>query len=148
MTETATSTTTAPSQADLLQIATDLIRAHSDLLPRPCVFAYSSGKVKVTWQLMHSDDTRDDQKAAAQQIIRAVGGEWRKKPWDDRFDFEREFCGIKVEIYASREQVCTRRVVGTETVTVPAVEAQPERTEVRELVEWDCTPVLAEAASR
>lgn len=133
-------------QVDRLRVATDLIAAHPNL-PTPCVFAYSSGHVEVTWQLMNGD-VRNDQKSAAQQIIRAIGGEWRKNPWDDRFDFEQDYNGVALQIFTNRDQVCTRRVIGTETVTVPAVEARPERTEVREIVEWDCTPVLAEAAAR
>lgn len=136
--------------ADKLRAAVDLIEAHPGL-PEACVFAYSSGHVQMTWQLMNIAEAKDSQRDVAQQIIRALGGKWRKKPWGDRFDFEQERDdGLRVEIYAHREQVCERRVVGTEKVTVPAspaVEAQPERTEVREIVEWDCSPVLAEAVA-
>ena len=76
-------------------------------------------------------------------IRRAVGGKWDKREaqgvsWPEMV-FEREGYSITVK----REAVCTRRVVGTETVTLPAVEAQPERTVEREIVEWDCEPVLA-----
>lgn len=133
--------------ADKLRAAADLIEAHPGL-PVPVVFAYSSGQVDVTWQLMNGA-TKDTQRDAAQQILRAVGGKWQKKPWDDRFDFEQDRDGLNLQIYTHRDQVCERRVVGTEAVTIPASEAipaQPERTEEREIVEWDCSPVLAEAA--
>lgn len=80
-------------------------------------------------------------------IRRAVGGTWEKREQQsyrgDEMVFERDGYRIRVE----REQVCVRRVVGTETVTIPAQparEAQPERTEERELVEWDCQPILGE----
>lgn len=135
---------------DKLRAAANLIDAHPDL-PEPFVVAYRSGRVEVTWQLMNIDEAKESQRDFAQQIIRALGGKWRKVPWDNRFDFEQERDdGLVVQIYAHREQVCERRVVGTETVTVPASEAvpaQPERTEEREIVEWDCAPVLSEVTS-
>lgn len=143
---TETSNTTSTTLLDGMRVAIDLIAAHPEL-PTPSVFAYSTGSVDVTWQLMHNDDTKDDQRGTAQRIIRAIGGHWSKNPWGDRFDFERQYDGVKLEIYAHRDQVCERRVVGTETVTIPAVEAQAERTETREVIEWDCNPVLTEAVS-
>ncbi len=135
-----------PAQAEMLRIAADLIESMPSI-PAPCVWAYSSGTVAVQWQLMHNADTKDGQRLAAQQIIRAVGGKWDKKPSGDSFNFEREYRGLGLEILADREQVCDRRVVGTEDVTIPAVEARPERVEVREIVEWDCSPVLAEVSA-
>ena len=55
--------------------------------------------------------------------------------------------GLKLTIAVKRDAVCTRRVVGTETVTLPAVEAQAERTEEREVIEWDCEPLLSKASA-
>lgn len=145
MTETS-STNTDHTLVEKLRAAADLIAAHPDL-PDPCIFGYRNGAVDVTWQLMNNEATKGDQRAAAQQILRAIGGKWDKEPWGDRFDFAQDYRGLKLQIYTHREQVCTRRVVGTETVTIPAVEAKPERTEVVDVVEWDCEPVLTEAAS-
>lgn len=127
-----------------LREAADLLDAHPEL-PQPCIFAYAhSGKIEVTWQLMHDDDAKDDQRAVAQRIVRAIGGSWKKEPWGDRFDLEREYRGLKLQIYTHREQVCERIVTGTETVTIPAVEAQPEQVVEREVVEWRCLPLLAD----
>ena len=53
------------------------------------------------------------------------------------------FDGLHVVAYAGRDRVCERVVTGIETVTVPAVEAKPETTEEREIVEWRCAPLLA-----
>ena len=57
---------------------------------------------------------------------------------------------LRVLVYAPREQVCTRRVIGTREVTreVPdpaALAAVPTVTvtETVEEVEWDCGPILA-----
>ena len=59
------------------------------------------------------------------------------------------FEAIKFEAIEARDAVCTRRVVGTETVTkrvhdpsVPLVEV----TEEVEVVEWDCAPSILAAA--
>lgn len=50
--------------------------------------------------------------------------------------------GVSVRYLADRDQVCTRRVVGTETVEVPDPDA-PLVTIEQEIVEWDCAPILA-----
>jgi hypothetical protein len=140
-------TSTTITMADQLRAVADLIDAHPDL-PTPTVFAYRDGAVDVAWQLMNDEATKDDQRTAAQRILREIGGKWTKSAWDERFDFEQKRDnGLTLQILTHREQVCTRRVVGTETVTIPAVEAKPERTEEREVVEWDCDPVLTEAVS-
>lgn len=131
------------TQSERLRIVADLLDAHPGL-PIPSVFAYAGGSVDVSWQICNGDDDLD-QKAALRDIVRSVGGLWNKSSSADRFYMDRDWRGIRLSVVAAREQVCTRRVVGTETVTVPAVEAQPERTEVREIVEWDCEPVLGDA---
>ena len=62
--------------------------------------------------------------------------------------------GLNVLVYAPREEVCTRVVIGTrEVVTeVPdpdALAAVPTitRTEVVEDVAWECSPLLSEASA-
>lgn len=57
-----------------------------------------------------------------------------------------QLAGLHVELYAARDAVCTRRVVGTEEreVDVQVTPAVTEkRTETVEIVEWDCEPILA-----
>jgi len=51
---------------------------------------------------------------------------------------------VKIQYQADRDEVCTRRVTGTETVQVPDPDA-PLITVEREVVEWDCAPILAGA---
>lgn len=128
--------------AEKLRVVADLLERHADL-PQPVVFAYSSGSVNVAWQLMNDDSTKENQRDAAVRIRRAIGGEWSKCAWGDRFDLARDYEGLRLQILTHREQVCERVVTGTETVTIPAVAAQPERTEEREVVEWRCDPVLS-----
>lgn len=59
---------------------------------------------------------------------------------DSYFKLERDFGGVGLSFIFFRSTVCERRVVGTKLV--PAVPAQPERTE--EIVEWSCDPIFAD----
>lgn len=117
----------------------DFIEAHPDLvLPFVC----SDGTI--AWTL-YSFECPDGVPAMIAAIRRAVGGKWDKREGRgiigaDQMVFEREGYRITVK----REAVCVRRVVGSEKVTLPAVEARPERTVEREVVEWDCEPILAD----
>lgn len=79
---------------------------------------------------------------------RIPGARWDKavSSWNYELSLtlaEEGYDKVKISLNAPRETVCTKRVVGTETVTVPAVEAKPEHTEERDIVEWDCVPLLA-----
>lgn len=137
--------------ADVLRAAADLIEAHPDL-PAPYVTAHTSGvKVDLAWYLNINDNCVDlaDQKATAARIVAAIGGTWEKLPdtYSTGFTFRQERDGLKLDVQVEREAVCERVVTGTETVTIPAKPAQPERTETREVVEWRCEPLLAEAVS-
>lgn len=119
--------------------AADLIEQHPDLA-KPAV----SDDGHLMWWL-YSFDCPEGVPAMVAAIRRAVGGKWDKREAqglsEPEMVFEREGYVITVK----RDAVCTRKVVGTETVTLPAVEALPERTVEREIVEWDCEPVLAGA---
>jgi hypothetical protein len=137
---------TKTSTADRLRAAADFLDAHPGL-PVPVITSYSSGTVDIGWQLMNDDAVKDDQRPAVQQIIRAIGGKWSKQEGGDTLCLRQKRDGLGLCIFVTREQVCERVVTGEELVTVPAVDARPERTEVREIVEWRCEPVLAESVS-
>lgn len=49
-----------------------------------------------------------------------------------------------IEFTSMREAVCTRKVVGTEEVPLKAFVTVPGKTETREIVEWECDPILAD----
>ena len=77
------------------------------------------------------------------------GGLWY---WNDELRWDREL-GTVVTVRTANEVVEVLRATAVieaareqETVTLPAVEALPERTETREVVEWRCESVLAEVA--
>ncbi len=59
------------------------------------------------------------------------------------FYLRKPFGPVPFSVVYNRSTVCKRVVKGTETVEVPAVEAQPARVEEREIVEWVCDePIL------
>lgn len=117
----------------------DLLEAHPTIKP-PYVI---NGGV-IAWTL-YSWDCPDGIPATIAEIRRVVGGTWTKR--------EQESYGGQPElvlerggyqITTKRDNVCVRRVVGTETVEHPAI-AKDAWTEEREIIEWDCRPILGEA---
>ena len=55
--------------------------------------------------------------------------------------------GASVVVVALRSDVCERVIVGTETVTVPAVKAALETVVQRPVYEYQCEPLLAKAVA-
>jgi hypothetical protein len=68
-------------------------------------------------------------------------GTVRKIVTGDYAEVHRQFGTVDVQAYCARDEACTKRVVGTETVEVPDPDA-PTITIEREVVEWDCKPIL------
>ncbi len=93
-------------------------------------------------------------KADAAAWARTLPGQVTKT-YDDDSDYfglnlGGAFDGLHMAVYARRDQVCTRVVTSSETVTreIPARPAMPATvastvTEVVETVEWDCGSLLA-----
>lgn len=80
------------------------------------------------------------------RIRRAVGGTFDKEATSYSFTLrqERDDAINSIRITSSRENVCTPKVVGKEEKVIPAVEAQPERIETVDVVEWECPSILDE----
>lgn len=137
------------TMSSTLRAVAEFIEAHPDIpVPYVAVYDHRPDLADVSWYLHINDNAKDaaDQKAKAAAILKAVGGKWDKNFTSDaRFTQSRD--GLNFDVVVAREAVCTPRVVATETVTIPAVEAKPERTEERPVIEWDCAPVLAEQVS-
>lgn len=55
--------------------------------------------------------------------------------------------GLHMLVFADRGEVCTRRVVGSREVTKQVATSFETITETEDVVEWDCGPLLSEAAS-
>lgn len=82
----------------------------------------------------------------------ASGGRWDKSTYasdgeDGIFMVTRTFGGgVSLQVVTNRNAVCERKVVGVETVEVPDPDA-PKVTVEREVVEWECRPLLAEVVA-
>jgi hypothetical protein len=127
-----------------LRQAANLLEQHPQL-PQPYITTLSNGRAKVSWYLPITHGVAS-QKAIAATILRTLGGHWDKRTVAgvDDFYFDSKLGLLDLTVNVDRPAVCERVVVGTETVTIPAVEAQPARTETREIVRWDCRPLLAD----
>lgn len=124
-----------PREAYILRLE----RTANLLKQNPEIPAPSVGTYGVMWHLYTWE--HEDVRAVAATIRRLLGGKWDKKADEGRGRME--FTHDDYKITVDREAVCTRRIVATEKVTLPAVKAQPARTVEREVVEWDCEPLLA-----
>lgn len=127
---------------------TQLLRTVADLIDEHGLCA--AHILGVQWVTVHTDSTMVSPRVEAAKWRRALGGEWKKRDQNDTIVIEQRHVKAlpgnpDVSIFLDKS-ACTRRVVGVEEVVIPAVEAQPERTEKREIVEWDCEPVLARAS--
>lgn len=137
---------------DRLRTAADFVQAHPEL-PRPHITAFDgSSVIDLNWYLHLNGRSLDEagQKAAAAAIVRAVGGKWDKDEDGEEFSFRQKRDGFDYHVMVKRSAVCERIVVGTEDVQIPATPARPElpaRTEVREVVEWRCEPLLADSVA-
>lgn len=93
---------------------------------------------------------------------RVLGGRWEKKPGEHYFELHRQIGPVDYQLYTLRGQACEARVVGTVPVTEERfvdpgraavlqaeLDALTERVVVgeRDVVEWDCAPVLKDVAS-
>ena len=142
-----TSTATPLTEAEKRQAAiaahrhvANLMETHADL---PMPFVSTTGMV---WWTLYAWDCPGGVPATVALIRRTIGGKWDKREQNNYGSDQMVFSRPGYEIKVEREAVCVRRVVGTETVTKPAV-SLPERIETREIVEWDCSPVLAEVSA-
>jgi hypothetical protein len=72
-------------------------------------------------------------------------GACEKEPWNETFSVVKQFGGTNAVLYklsTSREGVCTKKVVGTETVEVVDYSHVPKKQIQRDVVEWECDPIL------
>lgn len=121
----------------------ELLETHPDI-PLP----YTGDLSPLSWILASGDD----QRAILAAIARALPGKVDKRVRGDAFDLHGSIRGLRVGVIADRDEVCVRKVVGTEQVTRtipdPSVEVpMVEVTETVDRIEWECTPLLAPPAA-
>jgi hypothetical protein len=86
-------------------------------------------------------------KELTRTIRRAIGGEWKKSAYGETFRLiqvlsEQPYCSV--EITVARDAVCVAVVTGRTEKVIPAVEASPERTEMVDVIDWDCGNLLTD----
>ena len=138
------------------QLATDLrdfadfIEEHGPILPDVTVDCRS-----YLWNftLAENEATRNDVPASIALVMRAgvnSADAVKKEYSDDYFRLFVHFGKLIYKVVCNREEVCTKRVVGTETVTksIPPKGKWTEETVTQDIVEWDCNPLLAVVGDR
>lgn len=83
-----------------------------------------------------------DSKEHAEAIARS-GGKCRKVYSGDYFNLYKDFGVIELNHFFYRKAVCERKVVGVETIPARFVEAHIIEAHTKEIVEWECIPILA-----
>ena len=96
-----------------------------------------------TWQV---DDVPEVLRLAVRAALKS-GAVIEKDPSDNYFTAALKFGELEYEIICKRDEVCTAKVVGTETVTrrVPPDGEWTEQEVEQDVVEWECHPLLAPA---
>ena len=87
-------------------------------------------------------------KDEAKQQLRSLGS-FEKEYQDNDFHANVNVAGFTIVYYASRDNVCTKRVVGTREVPREVIPSHytPEKiieAHSEEVVEWDCRAILAD----
>ena len=130
-----------PLAEDLRTLA-DMIETHSDTLPDNINFNIYSYLWK--WS---SEEGIPEVLATTMRSGLKTGAVVTKTYDDDRFRLKITMPNQKIsyEISAEREEVCTKRVTGTEMVekSIPPEGEWVTKMVEQEVVEWDCHPLLA-----
>lgn len=135
--------------ADALQRAEYVsgLRAIADILDAnpalPLPYPGASDYAPFSWYVTSGKE----QKATAAAIVRAIGGRWDKDATHPNlFVISTRLRGLLVDVTADRDQVCTRRIVGSQTVIKKIPTAFEEREIKQDIIEWDCGSLLAGAS--
>ncbi len=100
--------------------------------PLPYQGANSPFSVQAPWE---------NRAARFADLVRTLGGDREKTYTDDYAHVTRDFGGgVRVDVWAPRDEVCTRTKVGTVTELQPDPNAPLVEVEV-DVYSWDCTPV-------
>tara|TARA_B100001175_G_scaffold278152_1_gene254578 strand:- start:5320 stop:5736 length:417 start_codon:yes stop_codon:yes gene_type:complete len=91
----------------------------------------------------------DDDKELAEQAVGNLARSALDFGWKVQKDYKDTHMHLnlslpagKVQFWVERETVCTKTVVGTETVTRKVATAWEEEEVEQDIVEWDCKPLL------
>lgn len=129
-------------QATGLRALANMIEAHPELAP---MMDLSSTVRRLHVSVGHGAPGSAQDELLA--FLRAGGAAAKKNYDSDKWmAVDIDFGAVSLYVYTARDKVCERVVTGTETVTktVPDPAApMVEVTEVVEISEWKCAPLLA-----
>jgi hypothetical protein len=130
-----------------VKLAADL-RAFADFIEQSHEAIPEEGvNVKISTYVWHDRNNPDTIAGRFAPLIRAglahksIDGV-HKDYSGNYFELHLAIGDLDYEIWCTREAVCEKRVVGTETVTEKVAVKYEEREIEKEIVEWDCHPLL------
>jgi len=85
----------------------------------------------------------DDTKAEVARLARQLGRAEKNVVYST-FVVSRDFGPHKLKVETARDAVCVAKVVGTEEVEIPDYSDVPTKKVTRDIVEWECSPLLAD----
>lgn len=88
---------------------------------------------------INSCDTKEEAAAIMRECLPC-----KKTYYDNIFTIYKTISGIELRFVFWRDQVCTRRVVRVEEVPEQIIPEQVIPASKKEIVEWDCEPILQE----
>jgi hypothetical protein len=91
-----------------------------------------------------------DQKSILRQVVRAIPGKLEKDFSGTTMYLKQEgaFGFFDLTVFANREGVCERKLVGMKDVDVPAVKAVKAHVESTPIYEWECGSIFDDAPQR
>lgn len=93
------------------------------------------------------------QRERVAELVARIGGKWDKNVTggSTQFELSQVIAGkFRVRFWVDRDQVCTARVVGQEEVEITDLEAVkelPKKKITRDVIEWECAPLLGDAST-
>lgn len=129
--------------AGLRRIA-DLIDAYPELAEG---FRFDLCQSSIAWSSLSAEvnfhSRADALSAFTRAVARTADSVEKSAKLERYFDVIAKFGPVVVKGWAEREDVCTRRQVGTKVVTKQVPTGYEEQSEEVPVFEWDCNPVLA-----
>lgn len=125
-----------------LRALADLLEAHDEMpLPYGCGTSDEYASMKMSWYVQT--------KERVVALARILPGRLDKRVDDAMehygFELHGSLLGLHYLVNAPRAEMCTRKVVGHREVTKEVPTATETVTVVEDIVEWECSPLLAEA---
>lgn len=132
-----------------------LLEAHSELPVPEDFWSISGHEFRIRLKSFKTTEEEATVKAKLQAIVKALRKSYFKgKITKDYSGSEFKLTvplspTVNLVVLAAREEVCTKRVIGTRTEIQPVYETVQTGSKpvVVEDVEWDCDPILAGAAA-